>query len=1074
MNKSKLFLLIVVVSVGLLEPPAAIAEGHASVRLLLMTGALGGAKSKKAADREEADSLLARARAAIKERDFDTADAMITRAEKLKVEYSVFHFGDTPKRARGDLTAARRSAKRGPVERPSKKFTPDTPAEKSTESPARAPAGASGQPTVPPKPVEVLDPDQEAPLELPQGEGPLSQLPAVQRPVDSPDEESRDATQLPNPAQEHPISAEGSPEARRESDAQLLSARRALAVGDVRRAIAAVEAAKRIQVPYGYHDDTPDKVEIAIRNYRQVAEAAAGRPASEASRHQMADLLMDQAQQLLRWKDYDEAERLARHVQGLRIKYGPFEAKPESLLEKIAAARKQNSRGAPSTPDAAQTAQAGALRQPGGGVPPGAAGPKTPTYPTTQAAFDPDHDATRTVISSTQEEVDGGDDDDSQPVPAVEKLPVPDREPRPIAENGSSGLQLFQQGEQALGNRDVPKALEFFRQAYALRSQLDAKTAQRLQDHLHLLSAPSAGARGPAKPELLIDSAAAKQQLLYKQTSAEVAQKEIAATKIREKDPKRAAEILKEARATVDGAGLDPEARAQLLRRVDRKVAELDKYIDDNRAQIELDSANHEVLKDVDRRRQGKIEVDDKLSKLVDEYNKLMDQQRYAEAEVLAKRAREMDPDNALVKQLLWNNRFVSRQRRNQNLIDTKEKMAWESLDSVEQSAIPFDDREPYKMPDAKTWEELTKSRSKQVAENRSRRTERELEIERKLKTPVSLKFRNRPLSDVIEQLSKLAAVNIYLDPKGLDEEGISSDTPVTIDLTADISLKSALNLILEPYHLSYIIADEVLKITSEQLRDGHVYTHTYSVADLVIPIPNFPPNGRIGLAGALSDAYSVSGNGVGGMGGAGGTAFLASQDGTPASGIVNPKVLAQMNQLAPGNMGSRMATGANQSVPFGPGGVGGGAQPDFDSLIELITTTVRPQTWDEVGGPGSIQEFRNNLSLVISQTQEVHEEIVDLLEQLRRNQDLQVTIEVRFITLNDNFFERIGVDFQFNIDNINPPNNPPIPGINNKEIVGIDTVAGNAPSGNSPNFTSALDIPFRQSSFNLATPQFG
>src|SRR5207253_2590029 len=115
--------------------------------------------------------------------------------------------------------------------------------------------------------------------------------------------------------------------------------------------------------------------------------------------------------------------------------------------------------------------------------------------------------------------------------------------------------------------------------------------------------------------------------------------------------------------------------------------------------------------------------------------------------------------------------------------------------------------------------------------------------------------------------------------------------------------------------------------------------------------------------------------------------------------------------------------------------------------------------TWDEVGGPGSISEFRNNLSLVISQTQEVHEEIVELLEQLRRNQDLQVTIEVRFITLNDNFFERIGVDFQFNIDNT-APINPPIPGKNNKEIVGLNTIAGNAPSGDAPNFTSNLDIP--------------
>ncbi len=145
-------------------------------------------------------------------------------------------------------------------------------------------------------------------------------------------------------------------------------------------------------------------------------------------------------------------------------------------------------------------------------------------------------------------------------------------------------------------------------------------------------------------------------------------------------------------------------------------------------------------------------------------------------------------------------------------------------------------------------------------------------------------------------------------------------------------------------------------------------------------------------------------------MGGPG-TGYLASHDGAQATGVVHPNVLAQINQLMPG--GSRPAMAGNPAMPMGPGGVGGGNQADFDTLIDLITTTVKPQTWDEVGGPGSISHFPNNLSLVISQTQEVHEEIVDLLEQLRRNQDLQVTIEVRFITLNDNFFEQIGVDFQ-------------------------------------------------------------
>ena len=82
---------------------------------------------------------------------------------------------------------------------------------------------------------------------------------------------------------------------------------------------------------------------------------------------------------------------------------------------------------------------------------------------------------------------------------------------------------------------------------------------------------------------------------------------------------------------------------------------------------------------------------------------------------------------------------------------------------------------------------------------------------------------------------------------------------------------------------------------------------------------------------------------------------------------------------------------------------------PDFDSLIELITGTIAPTTWSEVGGAGAIKQFATNLSLVISQTQEVHEEIADLLEQLRRLQDLQVTIEVRFINLSDIFYEQHG-----------------------------------------------------------------
>lgn len=38
--------------------------------------------------------------------------------------------------------------------------------------------------------------------------------------------------------------------------------------------------------------------------------------------------------------------------------------------------------------------------------------------------------------------------------------------------------------------------------------------------------------------------------------------------------------------------------------------------------------------------------------------------------------------------------------------------------------------------------------------------------------------------------------------------------------------------------------------------------------------------------------------------------------------------------------------------------GRGGGVQADFDPLIELITSTIEPDTWQDVGGPGSVSGF--------------------------------------------------------------------------------------------------------------------
>lgn len=74
----------------------------------------------------------------------------------------------------------------------------------------------------------------------------------------------------------------------------------------------------------------------------------------------------------------------------------------------------------------------------------------------------------------------------------------------------------------------------------------------------------------------------------------------------------------------------------------------------------------------------------------------------------------------------------------------------------------------------------------------------------------------------------------------------------------------------------------------------------------------------------------------------------------------------------------------------FPPGASGEPVGKDYQSLIDLITSTVAPTMWDEVGGPGAMREFANSHAISFSQTEEVHEEAAELLAALRRVRDQQ------------------------------------------------------------------------------------
>jgi hypothetical protein len=60
-------------------------------------------------------------------------------------------------------------------------------------------------------------------------------------------------------------------------------------------------------------------------------------------------------------------------------------------------------------------------------------------------------------------------------------------------------------------------------------------------------------------------------------------------------------------------------------------------------------------------------------------------------------------------------------------------------------------------------------------------------------------------------------------------------------------------------------------------------------------------------------------------------------------------------------------------------------ASVDFVPLVELITSTVSPESWRTNGGPGTIEIFETNRSLVVWQRRDNHDRLERLLKQLRR-----------------------------------------------------------------------------------------
>jgi hypothetical protein len=211
-----------------------------------------------------------------------------------------------------------------------------------------------------------------------------------------------------------------------------------------------------------------------------------------------------------------------------------------------------------------------------------------------------------------------------------------------------------------------------------------------------------------------------------------------------------------------------------------------------------------------------------------------------------------------------------------------------------------------------KDWKERTKDRTSTV-----KLTEKEKAILQALNTRVTVNFKNSRLEDALEYLRTVTGQSIVLDPEAVKEVEASYDSPVTLSAKG-VTIRTVLRKILNDLGLAYVIQNEVISVTSAQKAKESMVVRRYYVGDLLAGL-NTIDTSRI----------------------------------PPLIQIRPPFAAAVVPQIQAGQLA--------QSVK---------------DLVEMIETSVDPQSWRSNGGSGTIFFHGPSMSLIIKQSAEVHAQL--------------------------------------------------------------------------------------------------
>jgi len=403
----------------------------------------------------------------------------------------------------------------------------------------------------------------------------------------------------------------------------------------------------------------------------------------------------------------------------------------------------------------------------------------------------------------------------------------------------------------------------------------------------------------------------------------------------------------------------------ELKQLAEKIVQEQDKRVQQLQEQKRLEAI------EAQRRDREQMEADrsKRIAELMDNAVTYQSQQRYVEALGQLESLLAIDPLNnqaLLLKQTLEDMVGFRRQLEAQRESD-KERV--NTLIGTDEAMIPY--AEELKHP--KDWREIIASPFRKP-EPPIGRSAADAAVDKQLDEIVDLSqlTPETPFGEAIEMLKNSVdpSLKMFVNWRDLsDNADIDQTTPIHMDPISAIPLKNALELLLEAVsggfaNINFIVEGGVIKIATAESLPPVMETLVYDITDLI---------------GRPADFYAQTG----------GTTITAA-----AEGEAGTEQLGEQSQITREQLLTNATLRAN-------------------NLVQLIEQTVKPLSWVEAGGEGSITVYENK-KLIIYQTREVHNRIGKMFEELRKALGNQVAIEARFLLVGENFLEDVGLDMDF------------------------------------------------------------